>query len=103
MQVEVKLPEELEEGGDVLDVFVSVGDTIAVKQGLIEVETDKATVEVESTHAGKVVEIKVNAGDSLAAGGTILVVEASAESEAAAPAPPAPEPVSAAPPDPSRE
>ena len=75
MQIEVNLPEDLEDGGDVLDVFVSVGDTIVVDQGLIEVETDKATVEVPSTHAGKVVELKVNAGDSLAAGGTILVVE----------------------------
>ena len=97
MQVEVKLPEELEDGGDILDVFVGVGDTITVGQGLVEVETDKATVEVESTHAGKVVDIKANAGDSLPAGGTILVVEATEAAAAPAPAAPAPEPAAAAP------
>lgn len=97
MQVEVKLPEELEDGGDILDVFVAVGDTITVGQGLVEVETDKATVEVESTHAGKIVDLKVGAGDSLAAGGTILVVEATEGASAPAPAAPAPEPAAAAP------
>lgn len=93
MQIEVKLPEDLEEGGDVLDVFVNVGDTIAVDQGLIEIETDKATVEVPSSHAGKVVELRVSTGDSLGAGGTILVLESSdAPAETASPAPPEPKP-----------
>ena len=75
MQVEVKLPNDLEEGGSVLDVFVSVGDEIEVEQGLIEIETDKATVEVPSSHAGKIVELKVQEGDSLAAGDTIVLLE----------------------------
>lgn len=101
MQIEIKLPEDLEDGGDVLDVFVGVGDSITVEQGLIEIETDKATVEVPSTHAGTVVELKINAGDSLSAGGTILVLETAdagtPEPQAAAPAPAAPEPAPAPP------
>lgn len=90
MQVEVKLPDDLEEGGSVLDVFVSVGDEIDVEQGLIEIETDKATVEVPSSHSGKIVELKVKEGDSLAAGGTIAVVETAdaGVAKAAKPAPP---------------
>lgn len=102
MAVEVKVPEELEDGGDVLDVFVSVGDTITAGQGLVEVETDKATVEVESTHAGTVTEIRVNAGDTLKPGDTIVVVDSV---EAATP-PPAPEPeapAAEAPPEPAPE
>ena len=47
-----------------LDVFVQVGDEVQVEQGLIELETDKATVEVPSTHAGKVVELRVQEGDA---------------------------------------
>ena len=98
MAVEVKVPDELEDGGDVLDVFVSAGDTISVGQGLVEVETDKAAVEVESTHAGTVLEVRVHAGDSLKPGDTIVVVEAS---EAATPEPPPAEPAPAATPAPT--
>ena len=90
MQIEVKLPEDLEDGGDVLDVFVSVGDVIEEEHGLIEIETDKATVEVPSSHAGKITEIRVKEGDSLAAGGTILILEAADAGTSSAPAEPAP-------------
>ena len=91
MQVEVKAPEDLEDGGDILDVFVSVGEEVSKGQDLIEVETDKATTPVPSSHGGKVVDIKVNVGDTIAAGGTILVLESSdAGSAPAAPATPAP-------------
>ncbi len=69
MQVEIKAPEDLEDGGDILDVFVSVGEEITEGQDLIEVETDKATTPVPSSHTGKVLEIKVGVGDTIAAGG----------------------------------
>ena len=94
MQIEVKLPEELEEGGDVLDVFVSVGDVVEADQGLIEIETDKATTEVPSSHAGKITEIRVSEGDTLPAGGTILVLEVTADESSPANAPASPEPIS---------
>lgn len=96
MQIEVKLPEDLEEGGDILDVFVSVGDTIEEEQGIVEIETDKATVEVPSSHAGKVTQILVKEGDTLAAGGTILVLE-TADASAPEPAAPAAAPAAESP------
>ena len=55
-------------GGDVLNVLVKVGDTVAEDQGVLELETDKATIEVPSSVAGTVTEIKVKAGDKVTVG-----------------------------------
>ena len=81
------------EGVDVIEVNVAVGDTIAVDQDLIVLETDKASMEVPSTHAGKVVELLVKEGDKVSKGSAILVLEA----EGAAPVAPAVAPVTPAP------
>ena len=51
--------------GDVLKVLVKVGDTIKVDQPIVELETDKATIEVPSDVAGTVQDVKVKAGDKL--------------------------------------
>jgi len=64
------------EGGDVLRVLVKVGDTLAVDQPVLELETDKATVEVPSTVAGTVKSLEVKPGDKVKVGQTILTVEA---------------------------
>lgn len=96
MELEIKLP-ELGSGitaGDVLDVLVAVGDQVENEQGILEIETDKATVTVPSSAAGKVTRILVKRGDSLPIGGTILVLEVA---KTAATAPPAPQPRAAAP------
>ncbi len=61
---------------DVIEVLVSPGDTVAVEDGLIVLETDKASMDVPSTAAGKVVEIGVSAGDTVNEGDLIAVVEA---------------------------
>jgi len=69
---------ELGEGVDTVDVvavLVKVGDHIAVDQPLIEVETDKAAVEVPATSAGTVTEIHVEAGASLGPGAPIVTVD----------------------------
>ena len=58
--------------GDVLRVLVKPGDTIAKDQAVLELETDKATIEVPSSVAGKVKEIKVKAGDKVKVGQAIL-------------------------------
>ena len=114
MAVEFKLP-KLGEGvdsGDVLEVLVSEGDTIAVDQGVVELETDKATVIVPSEVAGVVQQIKCGEGDTLNVGDVILIVDgeaapapaAPAEEPKAAPAPEpatAPEPVVQQPPEPA--
>jgi len=88
MAVEIKLP-SLGEGvdsGDVLELLVAEGDVIEKDQGLVEMETDKATVIVPSDYAGKVVSINVGEGDTVEVGQVILTVEAS-EAAAEAPAP----------------
>jgi pyruvate dehydrogenase E2 component (dihydrolipoamide acetyltransferase) len=80
--IEFKLPElgENIESADVLNVLVKVGDIISKDQGLIEIETDKATIEVPSTVEGKVVEINIKPGDKAKVGAVILKVETSVDS-----------------------
>ena len=86
MTIDIKLP-DLGDGidsGDVLDVLVQEGDDIAIDQGVVELETDKATVEVPSTHAGTVVKVYVRAGQSVAIGDSLLSLEATASTVSAA-------------------
>jgi len=61
--------------GDVLKVLVKVGDTLAVDQSVLELETDKATIEVPSDVAGKVTAINVKAGDKVKPGQSVLTLE----------------------------
>ena len=77
MSTEFKLPElgENIESADVLNVLVKPGDVVELDQGVIEIETDKATIEVPSTAAGKVKEVKVKAGDKIKVGQTIFTFE----------------------------
>ncbi|MDA7878553.1 pyruvate dehydrogenase, partial [bacterium] len=74
MSTEVNLPELGDgiESGDVLEIFVAVGDVISEGQDIVEMETDKATVPVPASAGGKVTKILVNEGDTVAIGGTIL-------------------------------
>ena len=83
MAVEVKLPSlgEGVESGDVLEVLVSEGETIEKDQGILELETDKATVTVPSTAAGTVVNVKVGEGDTVAEGDVLITVDASTGGE----------------------
>ena len=100
MATEFRLPElgENIESGKVTSVMVSVGDTIAQDQPVIEVETDKAALEVPSSVSGTVKEIRVKEGQDVKVGAVVLVVEAggaaskpAAPAAAKAPEPPAPE------------
>jgi len=61
--------------GDVLKVLVKLGDSIAIDQPVLELETDKATIEVPSSVAGTVKEIKVKAGDKVKPGQAVLTLE----------------------------
>jgi len=74
---EFKVPElgENVEQGDVTRVLVKVGDTISREQSVVELETDKATIEVPSSVAGVVKDIKVKAGDKVKVGAVILTVD----------------------------
>ncbi|MEJ1140945.1 dihydrolipoyllysine-residue acetyltransferase [Stenotrophomonas sp. CCNWLW162] len=79
----------------VIEVLVAVGDTVKKDQGLVTLESDKATMEVPSAVAGVVKEIKVKVGDTLSEGKVVALIEV-AEGEAAKPAAAAPAPVKAA-------
>ena len=96
MSTEVNLPELGDgiESGDVLEIFVAVGDVITEGQDIVEMETDKATVPVPASVGGKVTKILVNEGDTVAIGGPILEVEAAETTAAATPEPASPEPAS---------
>src|SRR5262249_14392216 len=61
--------------GDVLRVLVKPGDTINKDQPVLELETDKATIEVPSSVAGKVKDVRVKAGDKVKVGQAILSVD----------------------------
>ena len=106
MAIEVKLPNIGDgiDSGDVLEIYVAVGDTVTKDQSLLELETDKATVTVPSPQAGKITKIVVAPGQTVAIGAVIVEMEgaaaatppAPATSPAPAPAP-APAPVAAPP------
>ena len=77
MPTEVKLP-NLGDGvdtGDVLELLVKEGDTVAKDQGILEIETGKATMQVPSPAAGKVKKVHVRAGQTIAPGALLLTVE----------------------------
>ncbi|EED41448.1 dihydrolipoyllysine-residue acetyltransferase E2 component of pyruvate dehydrogenase complex [Stenotrophomonas sp. SKA14] len=86
----------------VIEVLVAVGDTVKKDQGLVTLESDKATMEVPSSVAGVVKELKVKVGDNLSEGKVVALIEV-AEGEAAKPAAPAPAPAKAAAPAPATQ
>jgi len=108
---EFKLPDlgDGVETGDVLSLLVSVGDVVEVDQGVIELETDKALIEVPSEFAGTVVSVNVSEGDSIPPGTVIITLDQAVGDDSApaeqppavaaepAPAPPAAEPEAAEP------
>ncbi|MFN5724873.1 MAG: biotin/lipoyl-containing protein, partial [Betaproteobacteria bacterium] len=75
----------------VIEVLVKPGDTIKVEQSLITVESDKASMEIPSSHAGVVKELKVKLGDKVGEGSVVLSVEVEAASAALPSAGKAPE------------
>jgi dihydrolipoamide dehydrogenase len=88
--IEVKVPDI----GDfkdvaVIEVLVKVGDTIKKEDSLVSLESDKATMEVPSSHAGVVKEVKVKIGDKISEGAVVVLLEVAAAT-ATAPTPPAP-------------
>ena len=71
----------------VIEVLVAVGDTVAQDQGLVTLESDKATMEVPSAHAGVVKELRVKVGDTLSEGAVVAVIETAGDGAADTPAP----------------
>lgn len=86
--IEVKVPDIGDfKDIDVIEVLVKPGDVIKKEQSLITVESDKASMEIPSSHEGVVKELKVSVGSKVSEGVTILLLEASTTSAVATPAP----------------
>ena len=82
-QVELKVP-ELGEFSDVevIEVLVKPGDVVAVEDPLVTLETDKASMDVPASHAGRIVSVNAAMGDRVNSGDTVAVVEAAADAPA---------------------
>ena len=86
--IEVKVPDI----GDfaevtVIELMVKPGDTVAVDQSLMTVESDKASMEIPSSHAGVVKELKITLGDKVKEGSVVMMLEVAGEAAAPAPTP----------------
>ncbi|MFT5812748.1 MAG: pyruvate dehydrogenase E2 component (dihydrolipoamide acetyltransferase) [Psychroserpens sp.] len=76
--IEIAVPDIGEAGEvDVIDVLVAVGDVIEAEDGLITLETDKATMDVPSSHAGTVKEVLISTGDKVKQGSIVIKLETS--------------------------
>src|SRR6218665_1758017 len=87
--VDIQVPDigDFDEVG-VIELLVKPGDTIKVQQSLITVESDKASMEIPSSHAGKVKELRVQVGDKVKEGSVLLTLEVAGAAGAAEPATP---------------
>ncbi|MFP4613898.1 MAG: biotin/lipoyl-containing protein, partial [Spirochaetaceae bacterium] len=83
MLTEIKVPEisETVESGSVMSLLVKVGDVIEEGDSVLELETDKAAVEVPSPSGGKIAEILVSEGDEVAVGQAVMKLETEAGTE----------------------
>ena len=97
MPIEFKMPDlgENIENGDVVSLLVSVGDTIEEDQPVLELETDKAVIEVPSSTGGTVTAVHVKEGDNAAVGQLLLTLEAGDAQSAEAPVDSQPDPTPA--------
>ena len=82
MSIDVKLPDLGDgiESGDILEVLVQEGDQIAKDQGVVEIETDKATVEVPCSQAGRVTAVHVASGQTVSVGQSLITLETATDS-----------------------
>src|SRR6218665_1276386 len=87
--VDIQVPDigDFDEVG-VIELLVKPGDIIKVEQSLITVESDKASMEIPSSHAGQVKELRVQVGDKVKEGSVLLTLEVAGAAGAAEPAPP---------------
>jgi dihydrolipoamide dehydrogenase len=83
-RIELKVP-DLGDFADVeiIEVLVSPGDTVAVEDGLVTLETDKASMDVPASHTGRIVSVEVAVGDRVSTGDVVATVEAEASKPAA--------------------
>jgi pyruvate dehydrogenase E2 component (dihydrolipoamide acetyltransferase) len=89
--VDIQVPDigDVDEVG-VIELLVKPGDTVKAEQSLITVESDKASMEIPSSHAGVVKELRVQVGDKVKQGSVVLTLEVAGASESASNPAPAP-------------
>ncbi|MFT4633639.1 MAG: pyruvate/2-oxoglutarate dehydrogenase complex dihydrolipoamide acyltransferase (E2) component, partial [Crocinitomicaceae bacterium] len=76
MTIQVTVPDVGEAGDvEVIEILVKIGDVVAEDDSLVVLESDKASMEIPSSHAGKVVSIKVKEGDSVTEGSLLVELE----------------------------
>ena len=86
--LEIKVPDIGDyKGVPVIEVHVKVGDSVEKEQSLVTLESDKATMDVPSSHAGVVKEVKVKVGDAISEGDVVILLSESGASASAAAAP----------------
>ena len=96
--IELKVPDiGGHENVDIIAVEIKVGDTVAIEDALVTLETDKATMDVPADAAGVVKEVKVKVGDKISEGGVIAVIEVVASDAPQKEAAPTPETAQVAP------
>ncbi len=71
------------EGVEVIEILVAAGDSVAVEDPIVSLESDKAAMEIPSPYSGTVKEIKINLGDKVSEGNLLITIEASEDSTAA--------------------
>lgn len=72
---------------EIIEVLVSVGDTIAVEDSLITIESDKSSMEIPSPVAGVIKELKVKVGDRVSEGSLVVMMEVAGETPHPTPSP----------------
>lgn len=82
---------------EIIEILVAVGDTVEAEDGLLTLETDKATMDVPAPEAGKIVSLAVKVGDKVSKGSLVLTLEVAGAEPSSAEAPKAPEAAAAAP------
>ncbi|MGM0525271.1 MAG: dihydrolipoyllysine-residue acetyltransferase [Pseudomonadota bacterium] len=79
--IELKVPDVGGEEVEVIEILVSEGDTIEQEDGVVTVESDKASMDIPASSGGKIVELKVKEGDTISEGDVLAVIEAAGESD----------------------
>lgn len=74
--IELKVPDVGGEEVEVIELLVSVGDTVEKEDGIVTVESDKASMDIPASAGGKIVELKVKEGDTISEGDVLALVEA---------------------------
>lgn len=76
-QIELKVPDVGGEEVEVIEVLVSEGDTVEQEDGIVTVESDKASMDIPASSGGKITELKVKVGDTISEGDVLAMIEAS--------------------------